>query len=201
LANYDRHVKHFSELCVSRGASLLNEPTIVDYLCSLADRSERPRSQLKCVVAALTHLFDGLDGVNPMHNSYVDTFVTALVKSSTSQVRRRSKFIPVESLRQLILDWKNNDLLNIKDLRAKCLALLALTLMLRPTDVAPKYVTFCPGILTTESMVVGRSNVSFSEDGSATIHMHGIKDDVDRSGFEVHLPSASVPKLCPVHTL
>jgi integrase len=43
--------------------------------------------------------------------------------------------------------------------------------------------------------------VSFNEDESATIRLHGIKNDTDRSGFEVVLPAAKDACIDPVKTL
>ena len=52
--------------------------------------------------------------------------------------------MPIAPFRQLFLSWEPNDELPIKQLHLKSITLLALTLMLRPSDIAPKSVTYNP---------------------------------------------------------
>ena len=86
--------------------------------------------------------------------------------------------------------WEENGALELKLLRMKCIALLALSLMLRPSDIAPK-----------SSMTFQRKQIRFQDDGSVQISFHGIKNDTSRDGFCVKLPPSTVPTLCPVAAL
>lgn len=73
--------------------------------------------------------------------------------------------------------------------------------MLRPSDVAPKAVHFDPVTMLTYSFGFTTDQVVFEQDGSLHITFHGIKNDTDRSGFEVVLPPGTNPILDPVKTL
>ena len=201
LLTYDRYVSRFNELCVNRGVSVFDQPTVIKFLCDLADASQRPRSVLNCASAALTHLFTALGQDNPMHDPFVRNLITALVKSGTVAVRERSQVIPVQQLRDLFSKWPDNTSLDIKRLRQKCITLLALAIMLRPSDIAPRAVLFSPDSCLTGSMTFTRRQVMFHQDNTATIYIHGNKNDTDRAGFEVRVQPCSDETLCPVRTL
>lgn len=96
--------------------------------------------------------------------------------------------------------WPNNNQLDTKKLRLKCLTLLALTIMLRPSDVAPKAQLFHSNTGESSQVVLSVNDLRFDEKG-VTLFLHGTKNDTDRSGFEVYIPRASTPKLDPVVAL
>ena len=73
-------------------------------------------------------------------------------------------------------------------------------MMLRPSDVSPKAVTFDPDQNILQRVIFKRDMVHFNDDGSAKITMFGIKNDSDRAGFEVLLPGNEEAKLDPVKT-
>ena len=108
--------------------------------------------------------------------------------------------MPIAPFRDLFMGWPDNHKLSIKDLRLKAITLLALTLMLRPSDIAPKSVYFDAVSNTSKPVIFSTDNLCFAE-GNLTVTFHGIKNDTSRSGFEVTIPSSVEEKLDPVQTL
>ena len=88
----------------------------------------------------------------------------------------------------------------MKDLRLKAVTLLALTLMLRPSDIAPDGVVFddSSGLIFRQNFTL--KNFVF-EQNHMKVTFFGIKNDVQRKGFEVILQKNNVVKIDPVHTL
>ena len=99
------------------------------------------------------------------------------------------------------MSWDNNESLDIKHLRLKCITLMSLFLMLRPSDIAPRSVQFNPETLQTTNIEFTRNQIVFNDDGSCNVTFQGIKNDTDRSGFVVKLPSHEVKKLDPASCL
>lgn len=173
---------------------------IVEFLCSIADASERPQSQIKCAMAAVSHMCKAVDYTLP-NTSEIHFMVQALIKSSTTAPRKRSKVLPVTVLLDFFRAWPNNNELDTKRLRMKTLTLLALVLMLRPSDVAPKAKTFDPWSWSSCPVVFAKQDVVFRDDGHAYIWIHGTKNDTDRAGFQIDLAPHRDLKLDPVTTL
>ena len=71
----------------------------------------------------------------------------ALVKSSTQDPMGRTPALPMKAFITLLRQWGSNDQLTLAQLRTKTVTLLALTLMLRPSDIAPASVQFNPDTL------------------------------------------------------
>ena len=61
--------------------------------------------------------------------------------------------------------------------------------MARPSDLAPKGVFFSDNI--EHNIVLSTSHVTFNDDGSMDVTLFGIKNDIKRKGFDVHLPPVS----------
>lgn len=174
---------------------------IADFMCGLADSSHRPQSVLKSTLAAISCLYQAkrLDIITS--GNEIQYLKDALVKSSTSRPMERSKVIPVKPFNVLFTKWPDNDRLSIKDLRMKAVTLMALTLMLRPSDIAPKGEQFDPEKNKIEKIVFCTKHIKFLQDGSIVVDFFGIKNDSKRTGFEVHLPAATNPKLDPCKTI
>ena len=77
---------------------------------------------------------------NPI-NRDVKAVVNGLVKSSTTQPLTKSEVMQCQPFIQMFIEWPENDQLSTEMLRLKCLTSLALSLMLRPSDIAPRFVT------------------------------------------------------------
>jgi hypothetical protein len=174
---------------------------VSNFLCNVADSSDSPRAQLKITVAALGHVYKSYGVYNIMNNEHVQLLITALIKSSTQKPMVRSKVMPVQPFRDLFLGWPSNDIISLKQLRLKTITLLSLTLMLRPSDIAPKSVHFDADTLKQSPWLFTTDNITFLSSGEAQIVFHGIKNDTSRTGFEVILTPMEEPKLNPVKTL
>ena len=203
LGLYNRLLTKLKVFCDSYNCSFPpdKEADFVEFLCVIADSSDKPKSQLNCTMAAASKLYKALNLPNVTMMDTVKGFVTALVKSQTSQPRLRSSVMPVSAFTQLFSAWPDNEELAIGKLRMKALALLALTLMLRPSDVAPKAVKFDPVSHSATTIVFSVNHICFNDDGSLSATFFGIKNDTDQSGSEVKLPPTKVKRLDPVGTL
>ena len=171
---------------------------LVQFLAQVAERSDRPRSVLNTTTAALGHVYRILRLPILTDNYEIRLFISALVKSGTTAPMLRSKVMPIRKFYDMFMNWSNNDLLDIRSLRLKAITLLALTAMLRPSDIAPN---------ARHAGTEGESKVVFSVDQvlftehDAKITFFGIKNDTARSGFEVQIPRSTESKIDPVNTL
>ncbi len=116
--------------------------------------------------------------------------VKGLTKVETKAPLQRTGTIPSKTLLHLFQTWPENFALLLQDLRLKAITLLALSVMLRPSDIAPR-----------SGIVFRRSAVTVQEDQSVELYFLGIKNDADRDGFRVFLRRASDTKICPVDAL
>ncbi len=203
LALYNRQIKKFALFCVSSDCVFptMNECILSAFMCSIADSSPRPKSQLNSTVAALTCLCNSLDITNPWTGTRMKILVNSLVKSSTSLPMTKTPVMPIQPFTDLFGGWSSNDNLSLKCLRLKTLCLLALVLMLRPSDVAVKSQGFDSELCVPSQMVFSEHQVTFNPDGTLSVCFHGIKNDYDRDGFVVTIPPASSEKLDPVSCL
>lgn len=166
----------------------------------LSDNSSRPSSLLHTALSALSHVYNSTGAEDITKHVSISRLVTALIKSHTFNPRKASKVMPTEAFKKLFMSWEENDRLTIKQLRLKALSLLALTAMLRPSDVAPKGKVFdeqteqCSDILFTTDMLM------FLPEG-VKITFFGIKNDTQRTGFEILLPAHKDKRVDPVEAL
>ena len=201
MSTYNRYITKFHELCRNQQVKVFDEPTLVLFLCDIADGSDRPKSALNCARAALSHMFLAYGLSNPLSDPWVCHLITALIKSGTSEARTRSNVIPVAPIRELFPTWPPNSQLDTKRLRLKCITTLALALMLRPSDIAPRGTSYCPSSGVSAAMTFKRSHIQFWDDGTASVTFHGIKNDTLRDGFIVALNPSSCAAVCPVAAL
>ena len=115
-------------------------------------------------------------------------FMYALIKHGTLSPQGRTPIPPIQPILALFKKWECNESLSIDKLRQKCISLLCLTAMCRPSDIAPRLGFF-------------RRQIRFNDDNSATITFFGIKNDSQRKGFEIKLSPASDQSLDPVKAL
>ena len=78
--------------------------------------------------------------------------------------------------------------------------MLALTLMLRPSDIAPHAILFSDNYSSNE-LQFNCNQLQFEKDGSLTIWLHGVKNDSSRDGFQVNIPPSSNIKVDPICAL
>ena len=173
---------------------------VADFMCHIARGSQRPQSILRTASAAIGHLYKARELDNLVQRDTIQRLITALVKGGTESPMTRSKVMPVKNFHDLFNSWPDNDSLSIKQLRIKAITLLALTLMLRPSDIAPNSVVYNDATGRCERQVFTLENLDFQDD-ILKVTFFGIKNDLQRKGFEVTLPRSNVLKLDPVRAL
>ena len=171
---------------------------LAEFLATVAEKSARPRSVLNTTTAALGHMYRALDLPNVIERYEIRMFITALVKSGTSVPMLRSKAMPVGHFHDLFMNWADNDALDLKSLRLKAITLLALTAMLRPSDIAPNARQLnshgeCRVVFSVNQLIFSKHDVK--------ITFFGIKNDTARTGFDVQIPRSRNDKVDPVQTL
>ena len=202
ISQYNRYISNYSAFCRLQGLDGVSnvDSVIADYLCSLCDKSDRPKSVLTANISALNKYFTAVNNTRVGENIHV--FVQALIKSGTKSPMQKTPVMPVDAFFQLFNGWPNNDMLSIKDLRLKTVCLFALVVMARPSDFAPKAGIFNPDSCEFSKLVFSTNQFEFSVD-NMKLSFHGIKNDYQRDGFELTIPRMNVDdvKIDPVHTL
>ena len=113
---------------------------------------------------------------------------------------KKAKVIPVENFQELFTTWPENETLSVKDIRLKAVTILALTLMLRNSDIASNGVIFYDSSGLALRKKKPLKNLVF-EQNHMNVTFISIKNDAQRKGFEVILPKNNVVKIYPVQTL
>ena len=194
LSLYNRQIEKFREFCKDKDDfPNVDTACIADFLCSVAEKSSRPKSIVHTSLAALKGLYEALGVPSPVDSPLISRLSCALVKCETTQPRNKTAVMPVASFKELFISWKDNESLSIKQLRLKCITLLALYFMLRPSDISPKAMFVADG--SAQQFVFSTDNIVFLDDGSLCVTFHGIKNDYHRDGFTITMPPASCPKL------
>ncbi len=199
LRLYDRLATRFVALCSDPRDATHGDVAV--FLCTLADTSDRPQSQLKSATAAINCLYGALDMPSPAVHPEIEKLSCALVKSGTVAPAVRTSVMPIQAFHDLFMSWADNEELSVQDLRLKAITLMALTFMARPSDLAPNAVHFDPTSLSVEKQVLSTSNIVFHGDGSMTVRFFGIKNDSTRTGFECTVPQADNAKIDPCKCL
>ena len=170
------------------------------FLCHIADTSTAPRAQLVTASAALSLVYGAMNMDNVMHDSHIQHLISGVIKSRTLTPAKKSSVMPIAPFRKLFQSFGSNNSMSIERLRMKAVTSLALVLMLRPSDIAPRSVVVDPTSGEIMSRVFSTDQVTFQEN-SVTVTLQGIKNDTSRSGFTVRIPAASDEILDPVYAL
>ena len=85
----------------------------------------------------------------------------------------------------MFLSSEPNEKIPIKQLRLKAITLL------RPSDIAPKSTMYNPFSGQLEPRLFTTRQITFHNNGSASITFHGIQNDTSRPGFDVQLDPVS----------
>ena len=159
---YNRYINELVLFCSDNVICKDNiQRLIINFLLYKAKGSDRPESLLRTIVSALKHFCTAkFCSYNPF-DSYVNRLLLALVKTETKRPLQRTKIMPVEPIVNLFKSWENNESLPLKQLRQKTIALIALTALCRPSDLAPK-------------AIFRQSQISKNADDSLTVHFFGI---------------------------
>ena len=174
---------------------------LAGFLIELASSTPRPRAQITNATAAIACMSEKNNRPNLMLSPPLQRRIQALIKSQTLLPRVHTPVMPIEPFMTLFNAWPDNWKLELHNLRIKTLALLALTVMLRPSDVAPNAEHFDIDAGIASKITMSTKQVKFKDDGSLTLWLQGIKNDRDRDGFQVNIPQASEPKIDPVKAL
>ena len=197
---YNTYISKFQEFCVNKSISFpcVEVNIIADYLCFVSDRSERPKSVLCANVAAINKMFDALN-VSELP-SIIHSLVESLIKSGTVRPMLKTAAMPIQPFYDLFMKMQDNDHLSLKDLRMKCICLLALNFMARPSDLAPRAEIYDAENEVILCHILSVNDVRFTDCG-VSITFHGIKNDYLRDGFCVEIPRSEVSKTDPVSCL
>jgi hypothetical protein len=131
-------VKRFVQHCVLRGSTWeeATEGDVASFMDSVTSKSERPETTIKGVMAAILALYEGSEMYAPIHHSLLARLKKGFISlRTTREVKHRA---PV--LVERIVDWVSTLPPNVRlatdMLRLKLLALSAILLIARPSDLA-----------------------------------------------------------------
>lgn len=200
--NYNKSMQRLAKYCAEKGSIFPPKDTAIlsGFLYELASTSKRPKSIIATALAASSLAFEIFRMPNIGQSQAISRLKYALIKTQTQQPRVHTPILPTAKFRELFHKWPDNDIISIHQLRVKTLTLLALAVMLRPSDMAPKAETRNDaGII--DQMKFKCSQLRQESNGTLTIWLHGIKNDTKRDGFQVNIPPASDPIMDPIQTL
>ena len=125
------------------------------------------------------------------------------MQSGTIKTMLRQKPKPVSAFHQLFLSWDDTEQLSVKSIRLKTITLLALVLMKRPSDLAPKAKLFDPQSMSRKTVALSVDDVQFLDKlmVPCLLLFWGIKNDTQRQGFEVNIPPTADCVIDPVSCL
>ena len=200
--SYNSVLAKCENFCHARGASFppQDSATLADFICVLSDCSNRPKSIISTATAALSCVYSHLGRLDLTKHHMISRLCSALIKSGTSIPLKHSTVLPIEPFNNMFEAWKENANLTLSDLRLKAITLLAFSLMLRPSDIAPKALFFDNLTGETKKFIFSTDMIEFTLDGLKVCFL-GIKNDAQRAGFQVFLPSNPNSKLDPVGTI
>ena len=201
--NYDRYIGLFRDFCAERNSDFppSDSALVADFLVEQCSSSERPHSMLRCISAALAALYEVSNLANPLQDPLLARLSQAIVKSGTRAPMARSSVMDVSAFRRLFESWGDNESLPLKRLRLKAITLMAVAFMLRPSDIAPLGLRRDPGSRAVSPFILTTDQVVFGSDGGLQVSFLGIKNDTQRSGFQVAIPPASNRAVDPVDAL
>lgn len=203
ISTYNVYINKYRDFCVQKSVIFpsVNPSILADFLTTLAAKSTKPKGVLNTSLSALKAYFRAIGLPLTVFSSDIDLLITGLIKSGTTVPMQRTQAMPIKNFVSLFQSWGENNKLNLKDLRAKSIALLALSVMLRPSDIAPRSVHYDQETKNVTDVLFKTDQIMFLEDGSMKITLFGIKNDTTRTGFEVNVPCHRIPLLCPVNCL
>ena len=201
---YETMLLKYNNFCQSKEVPFPSQDSgiLADFLCTIANSSDRPESQLNVASAAIGAYFTCLGLPNPINEDHdLIMLKDALIKSGTKVARTRSKVMPITPFVKMFKSWGENQSLTTSQLRMKAIVLLALVMMLCPSDIATHARLYSLDNGNFVSSVLSTDQVEFHSDGTMTVTLLGIKNDKDRQGFAVPVAANLDPVLDPVRTL
>jgi hypothetical protein len=174
---YNGYAKRFVTHCRDRGTTWeeASEADVEAFLDSVTSKTARPEVTIKGVMAAILALYEG-SGVNaPIHHPLISRLKKGfIVLRTTRGVEHRSP-IPVHKVVEWIKSLSSNARLATDVLRLKLVALSAILLIARPSDLAK----------------LARPNLKLAPKDHVPLRMLAFKNDYRRTGWEGKMFSAS----------
>ena len=189
---YNKYIEDFRIFCVNKFGCFppldkYASAAIAEFITYKSESSERPESMLRGIMAALSNYYS-IQSINNPLTQEVRNLAKALVKCNTVRNAGRTKIMSLEPFAEMFKAWEPNDSLTIEKLRQKAITLMAISCIARPSDFAPSVGFF-------------RDQVIFNGDGSATVHFFGVKNDYDRTGFEIRIEPTEDNHINPVECI
>jgi hypothetical protein len=135
---YNGYAKRFVQHCVLRGSTWeeATEGDVASFMDSVTSKSERPETTIKGVMAAILALYEGSGMHAPIHHPLLARLKKGFISLRTTREVKHRAPVPVER----IVDWVSTLPPNVRlatdMLRLKLLALSAILLIARPSDLA-----------------------------------------------------------------
>ena len=186
LKSYDSVLVRFKSFCEKCNYPYFPTTTaaVAHFLNYISQHVERPGPILISASAAIAGMYKGSNHADPTKNQLLAMLKQAIINTGTKRPRKNTPTFPVEKLTNYIVTLGDNNIMNIKDLRAKAISLLALVGLFRPSDLA---------LLT-------QGQITFT-DTSLSLANFGGKTDKNKEGIPTTITAATSPALCPVRTL
>lgn len=145
LRSYNNVIEKLALYCDEQQLTFLptSNTVIADFQWETADRTVRLNAILRTSIGALGHLYMVKGMPNVMYCPEIKLLVTGLVKSGTLAPIKRSSVMPIQNFHRLFKEWPDNEAIDIKQLCLKTITLLALSLMLRLSDIVPNVSVTC----------------------------------------------------------
>ena len=120
LRLYNRQISRLRDFCFLHNEQFppIKASVIADYMCKVAELSNRPNAILTTALAAFNYLYQVLDIASPCDRN-IHPLHRALVKSCTKLPRQKVNILPQEPFLDLFLSWPENGDLSITRLRLK----------------------------------------------------------------------------------
>ncbi len=168
--SYNRALSKMYTYCVSMGIPFppSSSAHMASYVAFLAGGSQRPQSAINTASSAVKCYQKAL-GDPTVVDDDVHLLMRGCVKVGSSAPMRRSRVMPIQAYRDLFMSWPNNAWLSIANLRLKCITLLSLTAMLRPSDAASQNKVFDQESMNMTAWVFSTDQLKFNDDGDSGI--------------------------------
>ncbi len=136
---YSHKIHLFKEFCSDREINVFmaREKHVAEFLLSISQQSTRPKGVVVTTVSALAHFYQALGVKTPMTDR-IHALVQGIVKVRTQEPMCKSSVLPLDGFRRLFRAWGVLPASEVERLHAKAITLMALSLMLRPSDIAPR---------------------------------------------------------------
>ena len=136
---------------------------MAEIICFLAENSARPQSCVNTFIAAIKQVFRAYKMRDISEEFAIRRLVTAVTKAQTERHMKRSSVLPVNQLLTTMSLWGDNSTMPIKFLLIKTISLMAISLMLRPSDIAPNATFFEKDSLDEKKVIFSTDMVVFKD--------------------------------------